>query len=130
MSNSNSKSKKSTKLQIRQRRVFSDEFKREKVDQILNCEYSIASFCKLWSVSSVTVYKWIRHYSPEHKKGTTMVIQKDSEASKTNELLRQVSELERGIGQKQMQIDFLEKLIELASKELDVDIKKKFSAKP
>lgn len=130
MSNNNSKSKKSAKLQIRQPRVFSDEFKREKVNQILNCEYSIASFCKLWSVSPVSVYRWLRHYSPEHKKGTIMVVQKESEASKTNELLKQVSELERSVGQKQMQLDFLEKLIELASKELEIDIKKKFSAKP
>lgn len=129
MNKGNSKTKKSTKLEIRQRRTFSDDFKREKVNQILNCEFTILSFCNLWSVSPVSVYKWIRQYSPEHKKGTTMVVQKDSEALKTANLMKQVSELERCVGQKQMQLDFLEKLIELASKEFDVDIKKKFNAK-
>ena len=53
-----------------------------------------------------------------------MVVQKDSEAQKTIELLNLVAELERKLGQKQMQIDYLEKLVEIASKDLDVDLKK------
>ena len=50
-----------------------------------------------------------------------MVVQKESEAQRTNELLIQVAELERRLGQKQMQLDYLEKLVELASKEYDID---------
>ena len=41
-------------------------------------------------------------------------------------LLKRLAELERIIGQKQMQIDYLEKMIELASDELQTDIKKNF----
>ena len=59
-----------------------------------------------------------------------MVVQKDSEANKVLELQAKVAELERIIGQKQLQIDFNEKLIAIASKELEIDIKKKFSAQP
>lgn len=117
-------SKKSTKLNIRQRRIFSEEFKREKVQEISSGLCSIKSFCNLWGVSSVTVYRWLYRYSPEHKKGTTMVIQKDSEAQKTAELLGKVASLEQRLGQKQMQIDYLEKLIEIASKDAGVDLKK------
>jgi transposase len=124
MSSKELKSKKSTILKTRSRRIFSDEFKREKVKEIVNCQYTIRSFCKLWDVSAVAVYKWLRLYSPEHKKGITMVIQKDSEAQKTIELVNLVAELERKLGQKQMQIDYLEKLVEIASKDLDVDLKK------
>jgi transposase len=80
----------------------------------------------LWSVSAMSVYNWIYKYSPAHKKGTTMVIQKDSEATKTQELQNQVAELERILGQKQLAIDYLEKLIELASKELEIDLKKNY----
>jgi hypothetical protein len=58
-----------------------------------------------------------------------MVIQLDSEANKTQELLQRISELERALGQKQMVIDFNNKLLEIASKELDIDIKKNFSPK-
>jgi transposase len=127
MSKSKLVSKKSTKLKIRQRRTFSEEFKREKVQELNAGLYSISSFCKLWDVTSTAVYRWIYLYSPEHKKGTTMVVQKDSESQKTHDLLKQVAELERRLGQKQMQIDYLEKLVELASKEYDIDFKKNFN---
>ena len=120
-------SKKSTKLNIRQRRIFSEEFKREKVQELNAGLYNISSFCKLWEITSPTVYRWIYLYSPEHRKGTTMVIQKESEAHRTSQLLVQVAELERRLGQKQMQLDYLEKLVELASKEYDVDLKKNFN---
>lgn len=78
MSHSKSNAKKSAILNIRQRRIFSDEFKREKVEKLISGQHSIPSFCNLWSVSKQTVYDWIYHYSPQHKKGTTMVIRKDS----------------------------------------------------
>ena len=55
-----------------------------------------------------------------------MIIQQDSEAAKTKLLLQQVAQLEQTLGQKQMIIDFQNKLIEHASKELGVDLKKTF----
>jgi transposase-like protein len=78
MSKTDLNSKNSTKLNISQRRIFSDEFKREKVRELCSGLYSIKSFCNLWGVSSVTVYRWLYKFSADHKKGTTMVIQKDS----------------------------------------------------
>ncbi|WP_220417428.1 transposase [Dyadobacter frigoris] len=127
MSNSKSKSVKSIKLNIRQRRVFSEQFKREKVAQISAGEISILSLSKLWNVSMNSIYKWVYKYSPDHKKGTTMVVQKDSEATKLYELQQKIAELERAIGQKQMVIDYQDKLIEIASRELEIDIKKNFN---
>lgn len=130
MSNIKLKTGKSTNFTIRQRRIFSDAFKREKVDDILNRRISIAELSKLWEVSDTAIRYWIRQYCPTHKKGTTMVIQQDSESAKTQELLKRVAELERTIGQKQMVIDYQDKLLELASKELEIDLKKKFSQTP
>lgn len=130
MSDLKSKSKKSTKLTIRQRRIFSEAFKREKVAQLVASQMSITSFCTLWAVSKASVYKWIYQYSPEHKKGAIMVIQNDSEAAKTLELQQKVAELERALGQKQLVIDYQDKLIELASRELAIDLKKTFKPTP
>jgi transposase len=130
MSNRKLKTGKSTNFAIRQRRVFSEPFKREKVDDILNKRISIAELSKLWEVSDTAIRYWIRHYSPSHKKGTTMVIQQDSESGKTQELLKRVAELERTLGQKQLVIDYQDKLLEVASKELEIDIKKNFSPTP
>ena len=130
MSKTDSKTKKSTKLQIRQRRVFSDEFKRAKVAELTSGQTTIANFSKLWGISINAVYKWIYKYSPQHQKGSVMVVQLESEASKTEVLMRRISELERALGQKQMIIDYQDKLIEVASEELDIDLKKSFAHKP
>lgn len=129
MSNLNSKTSKSTKFAIRTRRVFSEEFKRAKVIEITTGKVNITAFCKLWSIHTVNVYRWIYKYSPDYQKGSTMVVQLDSEASKTLELQKRVAELERILGQKQLILDYQEKLIELASKDLGLDIKKNFDAK-
>lgn len=64
------------------------------------------------------------------KKGEVLVVQKESEQQKNIELRARIAELERVIGQKQMEIDFLNKVIELGSEEVKLDIKKKFGGKP
>lgn len=124
------KTEKSTKFTLRQRRIFSESFKREKVAEITSGKVTVRQVSKLWGVGSSAIYLWIYKYSPEHQKGTTMVIQKDSEATKVIELQARIAELERILGQKQLQIDFNEKLIEIASKELEIDLKKNFNPKP
>jgi hypothetical protein len=50
----------------------------------------------------------------------------ESEATKTIQLNQRVAELERIVGQKQMEIDYLNKLIEFAGKKYEVDLKKNF----
>jgi predicted component of type VI protein secretion system len=47
--------------------------------------------------------------------------------SKLKELEQKVKELERMVGQKQIKIDYLEKMIDIAKDELNIDIKKKFN---
>ena len=51
----------------------------------------------------------------------------ESESQKTQFYQNRVAELERIVGQKQLEIDFGEKLIALASAELGIDLKKNFS---
>ena len=51
----------------------------------------------------------------------------ESESQKTQFYQNRVAELERIVGQKQLEIDFRDKLIDLASAELGVDLKKNFS---
>jgi transposase len=55
-----------------------------------------------------------------------MVVQMESEAARNLALEKRNAELERIIGQKQLQLDYYEKLISVASAELDMDIKKNF----
>ena len=118
------------KLQIQTKcsRHFSESFKKEKVKQIVGKQISILELSQLYGVSRQSVYKWLYKYSPHHKKGTKQIVEMESEAQRTKLLLVKVAELERIIGQKQLEIDYNNKLIELASEELNYDIKKKHAA--
>jgi transposase-like protein len=118
---------KKTQLEIRQRRIFSETFKRQKVQQIVDKKIAIKDLVEHYGVARMTVYRWLYQYSPHHQKGTNQVVQMESEEFRTQQLLKQIAELERSIGQKQLQIDYLEKLIAVSSEELKVDIKKNFS---
>lgn len=130
MATQSKQTKKSTKFELRPRRIFSEAFKREKVAEITSGKTTVLKLSKLWGVGASTIYLWIYKYSPAHQKGTVMVVQKDSEATKVLELQAKIAELERILGQKQLQIDFNERLIEIASKELEIDLKKSFNPKP
>ena len=81
-------------------------------------------------VSGQSVYMWLYKYSPHHHPKCTLVVQMESEATKYQESQKRIAELERIVGQKQLEIDFLNKLIEIGSKELEFDFKKNFSPKP
>lgn len=59
-----------------------------------------------------------------------LVIETESDTRQLIELKKRISELERIIGQKQIQIDFQSKMIELAEETYGVDIKKKFFTPP
>jgi len=76
------------------------------------------------------VYEWIRKYSRYLQPGQTVVVQMESEAQKNKELQKRIEELEAAVGRKQMEIDFLNQLLEQGKKELNVDLKKKFSTPP
>lgn len=110
-------------------RNFSEQFKKEKVKDLLDKRISIKQLCDLWQISRVTAYNWLYKYSPHHSAGTKMVVQMESEAHKTLQLLQRVAELERIVGQKQLEIDFLNKLMEVATEELGYDVKKNTAAK-
>jgi transposase-like protein len=118
------------KFELRAKRTFSEEFKKQKVKELVNKQISIGELSKLYDVSTTSVYRWLYKYSPHHKRGTTQVVQMESEAQKTKLLQQRVAELERIVGQKQIEIDFLNELITVAGAELKVDLKKTFCTKP
>lgn len=119
----------SEKFQARTVRTFSDEFKRSKVKEIIEKKLKISDLCKLYEVSYQAVYRWIYKYSPSSP-GTKMVVEMESESKKALELQKLVADLERKVGQKQLHIDYLEMLIEVASTHLGYDLKKNTDLKP
>ena len=114
----------------KQIRHFSPEFKKQKVHELEQKQITVAKLVSLYGVSRSVVYKWVHNYSLHYKKSTRLVVELESESIKTERLLKRVSELERIIGQKQLEIDLLNKLIDVSSEELGVDLKKNSCMKP
>lgn len=115
---------------IKERRTFSESFKREKVHEIETGITRVRDICKEYEVSHTAVYKWIYKYSKNMKKGTKTIVETQSDTRKLQELKQKVAELERTVGQKQIEVDFMTKMIELAEEEYQIDIKKNFGGEP
>ena len=110
-------------------RYFSEEFKRKKVSEIDRNLVSVAEVSQEYQVSRTAIYEWLYKYSRMRKKEEKQVVESESDSKKIQQLREQLKELERIIGEKQIKLDFQDKMIELAEKTYKVDIKKKFSGK-
>ena len=110
---------------IRKRRSYTDEFKKELVNGFESGEFSVSQLEKLYGISSTVIYRWIYKFSIFNEKGIRVVEMKQSSSLKLKELSQKVKDLERIVGQKQIKIDYLEKMIDIAKDEFDIDIKKK-----
>jgi Transposase. len=115
---------------MRPYRYFSEDFKKKKVAELDKKQITVTEICKEYEVSYTAVYKWIYKYSVMRKKGIKMVIEAESDTAKIKSLKDHITQLEQLLGQKQFQIDFLEKQIEIASDKYGIELKKKLSGKP
>jgi hypothetical protein len=62
------------------------------------------------------------------KQGAKLIVELKSESYKSKELEKKVKELEAALGRKQLEVEFLNKLIEVVGKDMGIDIKKKGSS--
>ncbi len=114
---------------VLQNRYFSDEFKKKKVKELENNLTSISDICRTYSVSRTSVYRWIYKYSVMAKKQVKQVVESKSDTKKIKALENRIKELERVVGQKQLLLEFKDKMIEIAESTYGVDIKKKVSSR-
>ncbi len=114
----------------RRRRHFSDSFKIQKVRELETGKSKVSEICKQYEVSHTNVYRWLRKYGTMKNKQERLIVETDSDTKQLLELKKKVAELERMVGQKQILIEFKDKMIELAEETYGVDIKKKFSTQP
>lgn len=114
----------------RQNRYFSEEIKRQKVKDLEKNLVTVSELCREYQVSRTSVYRWIYQYSVNRKRQHKQIVEKSSDTRKIKELQDRIKELERVIGQKQLLLDFQDKMIEIAEEMYQVDIKKKLSSTP
>ncbi len=112
---------------LRKRVVYSEEFKRARVNEYESGELTIKQMGRLYGISFQSVYNWIYKYSSVNKKSLKIVEHSDSATEKVKQLEKRLAELERLLGQKQIKIDYYEELLAMAKEAYDLDIEKNFS---
>jgi transposase len=118
------------KITIKSSRIFAEEFKKTCVKEYESGQFSVLELSKLYQINAVIIYRWIYKYSAYNKRKIKVVEMATSSKEKVKELQKRISDLERVVGQKQLNIDFLEKMIEIAKNEHGIDIKKNFNTPP
>lgn len=113
--------------QIRKRRQYSEDFKKSIVSSFEKGEFSIPQLEKLYGVANASIYRWVYKLSAFNEKGCRIVEMTKSSQQKLKELTIKVKELEQLVGQKQIAIEYLEQMIEIAKTDLNIDIKKNYS---
>lgn len=111
------------------RRHFSEEVKREVVKRIERNQLGISQAVREYEVSAQSIYNWIYRYSVHLKKGNTMIVEKKSQTKKIEDYKQRIAELERIVGQKQLELDIANRMLEMGSEYVGFDIKKKYSGK-
>ena len=110
---------------IKQSRRYSEEYKRKVVKDFEKGTFSVLELSKLHGIHYQSIYNWINKYSYSSS-SVEIVEMKKSSTQKLKDLESRIKDLERAVGQKQLYIDYLEKMMELAKEDMGVDIKKNF----
>lgn len=109
---------------ILKRRKFTDDFKKQLVKDFEKGGYSVKELSSLHKISDTVIYRWIYKYSTVNQKGYRIIEMSDSSNQKVKAMEARIKELEHIVGKKQIEIDYLAKMIDIASEQLGVDIKK------
>ena len=129
MVNSNkNKSKKRTGLRVR--RIFSESIRKQTVKDIENGRCTVLEASRELQVSDKSIYNWLGRYSRYLGKNKTLIVEEKSEAYRTRQLEQRIKELEAALGRKQLEMDLLNKIIELANEEYGTDLKKSLPSRP
>lgn len=115
------------KRKLRRSRTFSEEIRRKAVKEFRSGKYTAQELSDLYHCSTTTIYRWIYKYSPADQPKLNVVEMTDSSDKKLKELQQQITDLQAALGRKQIQVDFYEKMMDLAKEEYDLDLKKNSS---
>jgi transposase len=118
------KQKLKKKTHLLQRKVYSEEFRKQIVKDIESGNCTVLQASREYDINRQTVYNWLYNYSHHLKKNKILVVEQQSEQYKRKELEQKLKDLEAIVGRKQIEIDMLNQLIEIANKEYQTDLKK------
>jgi transposase-like protein len=114
---------------IRTRRYFSEDMRIRIVKEIEDGIYNKSEACRVYSVSSAALYKWLHKYSVRYQKQIVVVTEHESESVKRKKLEQQVTDLQQVIGQMTVESIFYKELLTVISERYDIDFKKNINTK-
>lgn len=117
-------------VKLGQARIFSEPLKKKAVRDIESGKASVLAVSREYQVSTQAVYGWLNKYSRHLQSSKRIVVEMESESYKSRELEKRIKELEAALGRKQLEVDYLNKMIEIGSKEAGIDFKKNFGTPP
>lgn len=98
-------------MKVKQRRVYSESYKREKVSLIEKGEIGVIGLSRLLGMNNPTIiYRWVKKYgkSPLMEK---VVVESESDYIRLKELEKQLQEAQQLIGRQQIKLSFYEEVI-------------------
>jgi len=112
------------KREARKLKRYSESFKQSRVREYDSGKFTVVELSRLYGFTQSGMYRWIQKYSKLAKHKILIVEEKDSTSKKLADYEKRIKELEALVGRKQIKLEYLEKLIEIAEDSLGVDIKK------
>src|SRR5262249_20983574 len=97
------------------RRIFTPEFKREVVQQILSGEKTLAELSRQYDISPLVIRNWKRRF----EYGAATAVKANDDVVAASELAAakaRIKELERALGRKTMEVEILRAAQEVAKK--------------
>jgi transposase-like protein len=114
---------------LKKSREYSEEFKRKLVSEYERGESTVRELSGRYQIAFQVIYRWIKRYSLYQQSGYILVEKSQSKTEALKVAESKIRDLEQLLGRKQVEVEYLNKVIELASGELGVDLKKKCSFK-
>jgi transposase len=108
---------------------YSIAFKQKVISEIESGKYSLRQASKIYNVSDVSLYKWLRRFGKNHLIGKVVRIEMKGEADRIKQLEADKKALESALAQAQLKIITLESTIEVAEEKYKIDFKKKIGLK-
>lgn len=116
-----------TGKRINTRRTYSEELKRKLVEDFEKGDMTVGQISKIYGIRNKLIYAWIYKFSSYNQKNVSIMEIKDSQTDQIKKLEEKVKELTRNVGEKQIMIEYLERMIQLADETYNLEIKKNFN---
>lgn len=108
---------------------YSMAFKQKVISEIESGKYSLLQVSKIYNVSDVSLYNWLRAFGKNHVIGKTVRIEMKDETDRLKQLEKEKEALESALAQAHLKIITLESLLEVAEEHQQKDLKKNIGLK-